>query len=78
MMHSKDIEKNARFLTGEGNLITVDAGRFAWQIVWDGPGWTYCRTESASADENLAAGIEYLKAHRSGLRETTDRGEGEC
>lgn len=78
MMLSRDIEKSACFQTEDGRIITVDAGRFAWQIIWDMPEWSYCRTESASAEENLRAGIEYLKKHRSGLIEGDAQGEGEC
>ena len=77
MIRSVDIEKTACFKTEDGNLITVDAGRFAWQIIWDMPEWSYCKTESASADANLKAGIEYLKKHRHGLTETDEKGAGE-
>lgn len=83
MMLSNNIEKSAVFLTEEGRHITVDAGRYEWQIIWDGPEWSHCRTQEAATGKNLEAAIAYLKAHRADVREVEDYesgsgAEGEC
>ena len=67
-MESKKVEVTATFVGSDGETITVDAGRFEWQIVWGfGGGLTCAKTKKESPKENLEAGIAYLKGHKSEL-----------
>lgn len=70
MMLSKNIMASMSFKCEDGMIITVDAGRFEWQIVWEnGGGVTYVKTSLECPDDNLASGIAYLREHRSDLIE---------
>ena len=78
MMESKNIAVSQSYKDGDGNTITVDAGRFEWQIVWGcGGGLTHAKTNKESPKENLEDGVAYLKEHRSELTwiETCNREE---
>ena len=77
-MESKNIAVSRSYKDGYGDTITVDAGRFEWQIVWGcGGGVTHAKTNKEFPKENLEDGIAYLKEYRSELTwiETGNRRE---
>ena len=76
LMKCADILKSVAYRDTFGERVTVEAGHFEWQIVWEG-GVTHANTKFADVEDNFNEALAYARERRSVIEEDTSGRECE-